>query len=155
LERRQAYSADAANIVGWFSTAAEATSWGGPKVPQPLTAEWLAGEFEKGNYWVWIDQSDKIGGIFGLIFPGDGLAHLIRFAIAPELRGRRLAKGLMEEIKELARSLRAKQLSLWVYGSNHVARHVYDEMGFQLFGERVAAEDPSGVSHKMRLDLQP
>lgn len=123
-------------------------------MPEPLTAEWLAGEFDNGNYWVWIDQRE-IAGVFGLVFLEDGVAHLTRFAIAPELRGRRLAKGLMEEIKEVARSLGAKQLSLNVYGSNQVARHVYDEMGFRLFGERVAAEDPSGVSHKMRLNLWP
>jgi len=61
----------------------------------------------------------------------------------------------MEEIKGLARSLGAKQLSLAVYGSNQTARHIYNQMGFQVVGERVAVEDPSGVSLKMRLNLRP
>jgi ribosomal protein S18 acetylase RimI-like enzyme len=53
----------------------------------------------------------------------------------------------------LARSRGAKQLSLGVYGSNRIARHIYDNMGFQVFEERVAEEDPSGVSYQMRLAL--
>ena len=40
-----------------------------------------------------------------------------------------------------------------VYGSNRIAKHVYDSVGFQVFEERVAEEDPSGVNYEMRLDL--
>jgi ribosomal protein S18 acetylase RimI-like enzyme len=153
LERRQAHPTDAASIVFWFSSAAEATLWGGPQVPTPLTSQWLAKEFEKGTYWVWVDQTGKIEGLFGLAFPEEGLARLMRFAIAPEQRGQRLAEGFVEEIKGFARSLGARQLSLGVYGSNQIARHIYDRTGFQVVGERIAAEDTSGVSHQMMLTL--
>jgi ribosomal protein S18 acetylase RimI-like enzyme len=153
LERRAARSADAHIIVLWFPTKAEAVSWGGPSVPEPLTSTWLAREFEAGSYWVWVDSAGTIEGVFSLRFLAEGIARLSRFALAPSLRGQRLAKGLVEEIITLARSLGAKQLSLGVYGSNRIARHVYDDMGFQIFGERAAEEDSSGVSHQMRLRL--
>ena len=153
LERREARSTDAPSIVLWFPTRAEAILWGGPDVPEPLTSTWLAQQIETGSYWVWVNQGGTIEGIFSLRFLKEGSARLGRFALSPSLRGQRLAKGLIEEIKTLARSLGGKQLSLGVYGSNQIARHIYDSMGFQVFGERVAEEDSSGVSYQMRLNL--
>lgn len=154
FQRRAACSTDAESIVSWFPTRAEAILWGGPDVPEPLTATWLAQQFETGSYWVWVDQGGStIEGVFSLRFLEEGSARLGRFALSPSLRGQRLAKGLVEEIKTLARSLGAKQLSLGVYGSNRIARHIYDSIGFQVFGERIAKEDPSGVSYQMRLAL--
>ena len=47
----------------------------------------------------------------------------------------------------------ARQLSLGVYGSNRIAKHVYESVGFEVFEERPAQEDPSGVDYQMRLDL--
>jgi ribosomal protein S18 acetylase RimI-like enzyme len=153
LERRQALPGDADEIVCWFSSAAEATLWGGPQVPAPLTSQWLAQEFERGGYWVWLGADGKPQGVFGLVFLEDNLVHLARFALAPDLRGRGLARGCLEEIKNLARSLGAERLSLGVYGSNRIAIHIYKTMGFHLAGERAATEDPSGVSFMMKLDL--
>jgi ribosomal protein S18 acetylase RimI-like enzyme len=138
--------------VVWFPTRAEAILWGGPNVPEPLTTAWLAQQIETGNYWVWIGKGGTIEGVFSLQFPGEGAARLGRFALSPSLRGQRLAKGFIEEIKTLARSLGAKQLFLGVYGSNGIARHIYDSTGFQVFEERAAEEDPSGVSYQMRFD---
>jgi ribosomal protein S18 acetylase RimI-like enzyme len=153
LEKRAARSTDASSIILWFPTRAEAILWGGPNVPEPLTSAWLAQQIEKGSYWVWIGQSGTIEGVFGLRFLEEGSARLGRFALSPNLRGQRLAKRFVEDILTLARSLEVKQLSLGVYGSNRIARHIYDNMGFQVFEERVAHEDPSGVSYQMRLAL--
>jgi ribosomal protein S18 acetylase RimI-like enzyme len=153
LERRAACSTDAESIVLWFPTKAEAISWAGPEVPEPLTSTWLAQQFETHSYWVWVDHDVEIKGVFGLVFLEEGSARLVRFALSPTLRGQRLAKQLVGEIIALAQSLGVKQLSLNVYGSNRIARHVYDGSGFRVFGERIADEDPSGVSYEMRLDL--
>jgi ribosomal protein S18 acetylase RimI-like enzyme len=153
LERRAARSTDAQDIVLWFPTRADAILWGGRDVPEPLTATWLAQQFETGNYRVWVDQDGAAAGVFSLRFLVDGSARLGRFALAPGLRGKRLAKGLVEETIALARSLGAKQLSLGVYGSNQIARRVYNNVGFQVVSERIAEEDPSGVSYEMKLDL--
>jgi ribosomal protein S18 acetylase RimI-like enzyme len=153
LERRQAQPGDADEIVSWFSSAAEAILWGGPQVPAPLTSQWLIEEFEKGGYWVWVGHDGNPAGVFGLIFLDDDLAHLARFALAPNLRGRGLARHCIEEVKSLARSMGARRLALGVYGSNRIALHIYKTMGFHLVGDRAASEDTSGVSYKMKLDL--
>jgi len=153
FERRAARSTDAQSIVLWFPTRADAILWGGPGIPEPLTATWLAQQFETYSYWVWVDQIGAIAGLCCLVFREEGLARFGRFALSPSLRGQRLAKWLAEEMIALARSLGARQLSLGVYGSNRIARRVYDSVGFQVIEERAAEEDPSGMNYQMRLDL--
>jgi ribosomal protein S18 acetylase RimI-like enzyme len=153
VHRRPAHSSDAEEIVGWFLTRWEMMAWGGGKVPDPLTADWLAGEFAKASYWVWVDEEGALGGVFGLM-PVETGARLIRFSLSPGMRGRGLAKALLEEILEVARASGARQVSLGVCGANSAARHLYDAAGFQLAGERVVEWNPSGVSHEMTLDLK-
>lgn len=78
---------------------------------------------------------------------------LNRFAIAPAMRGKGLAASLVREVMDIARSRGDSAMSLWVYGSNTIARRVYDELGFNVAGQRVAEEDASGVSFRMQRDL--
>jgi ribosomal protein S18 acetylase RimI-like enzyme len=61
--------------------------------------------------------------------------------------------GLMQEIIEIARQRGDTEISLGVYGSNHIARRVFDRLGFRMVGERAAKEDASGISVIMRLEL--
>jgi len=153
LEKRPAHPTDAASVVTWFPTRTEALLWGGPNVPDPLTSPWLEQEFQKHKYWVWVDRTGAIQGVFALVLRDEGLLRLARFALSPSLRGQRLSKRLVEETIALARSLGAKRMSLAVYGSNRIARHVYDSVGFRVFEERIAQENPSVVSYEMRLDF--
>jgi hypothetical protein len=44
-------------------------------------------------------------------------------------------------------------MGLGVYGSNQIARRVYDRLEFLPVSERVAEEDPSGKSITMQRDL--
>ena len=153
MERRAACSSDADSIVSWFPTRAEAVLWAGPSVPDPLTATWLAEQFEMGRYWVWVDDMGTVQGVFALNFKEDGSARFGRFALSPRLRGQHLATGLVREVIAVARSLGAKRLSLGVYGSNRKAKHVYESVGFQISSERMAEEDSSGVNYEMGLEL--
>lgn len=153
MERRAARSTDAETIVSWFSTRAEAVLWAGPSVPDPLTSAWVAQQFETASYWVWVDGADTAQGVFALNLKEHECTRFARFALSPSLRGQRLAKALVKEVITLARSLGAKRLSLGVYGSNRIARHVYESLGFEVFDERLADEDPSGVDYQMKLDL--
>ena len=89
----------------------------------------------------------------GLQAKEGGVAWLNRFGIAPALRGKGLAAQLMSELIAIARRRGDTEVSLGVYGSNHVARRVYDKLGFQPVSERIADEDPSGTSITMRLLL--
>lgn len=149
LERRPARPEDAVTICAWFSNQKDAVLWGGPSVPNPLCSDWLAKQLAEGGHWVWVDQAALLSGVFGLLFPEPDRAHLMRFAIAPSLQGRGLAKILLPEIKSLAASCGAREMQLWVYGSNHAARHVYERAGFIRVKKRTADEDVSGESYLM------
>jgi GNAT superfamily N-acetyltransferase len=89
----------------------------------------------------------------GLKAMDGGLAWLNRFGIAPVMRGRGLAVELMEEVIEIARRRGDNRMGLGVYGSNQIARRVYDRLEFLPTSERVAEEDPSGKSITMQRDL--
>ncbi len=153
LKRREATPEDAPLIVGWFATRLEQVWWGGPTVPDPLTVDWLLGQFTLGRYWVWCDGADVIQAMAGLKAMDGGLAWLNRFGIAPVMRGRGLAVELMEEVIEIARRRGDNRMGLGVDGSNQIARRVYHRLEFLPVSERVAAEDPSGISITMQRDL--
>jgi ribosomal protein S18 acetylase RimI-like enzyme len=89
----------------------------------------------------------------GLRTMPDGTAYLNRFGIAPAARGRGLSARLMAELVGIARARGDTAMSLWVYGSNRIARRVYDRLGFRIVAQRDAQEDTSGVSINMRLEF--
>ena len=153
LRRREATDEDATVIVGWFLTRRDTVWWGGPTVSDPLTAEWLIAQFPPGAFWVWTDRDNAIQAMAGLKAMPDGTAYLNRFAIAPAMRGKGLSARLMAELIGIARTRGDTAMSLWVYGSNTIARRVYDRLGFRIVAQREAPEDVSGVSIRMRLAL--
>lgn len=153
LIRREARAEDAATLVGWFPTRRDAVWWGGPAVPDPLTAAWLAEQFMQGTYWVWTDGNGIPQAMAALTSLEGGVAWLSRFGIAPAMRGQGLAAQLMEELIGIARRRGDKQMALGVYRSNHIARRVYDRSGFLPVRERAAPEDDSGVSITMRCEF--
>ncbi len=153
IGHRRAVGSDAAIVAGWFANHDDATRWGGPEVPNPLTADWLESEIADGSYFVGVDRAGDIVAIYGLKTLDENVLHLRRFAVAPRLRGQGAGKLLIRQIADFARSQGAPWLSLWVYGSNTAARRLYEQAGFLDFGQRAAAEDPTGVCLRMRLDL--
>jgi ribosomal protein S18 acetylase RimI-like enzyme len=153
LTRRQAVPADAAIIIGWFPSRRDAVWWGGPTVADPLTAAWLLEQFAAGTFWVWTDRSGVIQAMAGMKAAAGGTAYLNRFAVAPVMRGQGLSARLAAELIAIARHRGDTSMSLWVYGSNHVARHLYEKLGFKVVDQRDADEDSSGVSINMRLEL--
>lgn len=153
LKRREATAEDAQVVIAWFSTRLETVWWGGPTVPNPLTVQWLVDQFALGRYWVWLDGQGVIQAVAGLRAMDGGMAWLNRFGIAPAMRGQGLAAELMGEIIDIARRRGDSRIGLGVYGSNRIARRVYDRLGFEPISERVADEDPSGISITMQRDL--
>ena len=154
LARRKARASDAMFIYSWFPAHADAVIWGGPKVPDPFTVEWLAKEFQIDPHWVWVDDDDTPQAMFKLIFHKPARAHLTRFGIAPAMRGKGLAAGLMQEIADEAYEAGADHLTLNVYASNPRARHIYDALGFRVVEENDPTGDLGGPSTHMRLDLE-
>ena len=154
LERRKARTSDAVFIFPWFSSHLDAVMWAGPKIPEPITVEWLSSEFRSAGHWVWVDADDTPQAMFKLIDKGHGRAHLTRFAIAPAMRGKGLAAGLMQEIADEAYEAGADHLTLNVYRSNAHARRIYVQLGFQVVEENDSTGDPGGPSTHMRLNLE-
>ncbi|MGN6149204.1 MAG: GNAT family N-acetyltransferase [Rhizomicrobium sp.] len=154
LERRKARASDAVFIYPWFSSHLDAVMWAGPKIPDPITVEWLSSEFRSAVHWVWVDDDDTPQAMFKLIDKGRGRAHLTRFAIAPAMRGKGLARGMMQEIADEAYEAGADHLTLNVYQSNAHARRIYDQLGFQIVEENDPNGDLGGPSTHMRLDLE-
>lgn len=154
LERRKARASDAVFIYPWFSSHLDAVMWAGPNVPDPLTVEWLSSEFRSAVHWVWVDEDDTPQAMFKLLYPERGRAHLTRFGVAPAMRGKGLARGLIEEIADEAYEAGADHLTLNVYHSNPRARHIYDQLDFYVVEENDSTNDPGGPSVHLRLDLE-
>ena len=152
LERRKARPSDAEIVHTWFPTHLDAVIWAGPKVPNPLTAAWLAKEFKADTHWVWVDDDDTPQAMF-VLRDRDGCAHLARFGLAPAMRGKGLARGMIQEIADEAYEAGADCLTLKVYLNNARARHIYDEMGFRVIETFDGAGDPGGPGVRMRLEL--
>jgi ribosomal protein S18 acetylase RimI-like enzyme len=151
--QRPAHLEDARVVAGWFPSHEDATRWGGPDIPNPLTVAWLESEIADGSYFVCDDRTDVVVAIYSLKRLEADVVHLRRFAIAPALRGRGAGTAMVGAIAGAARSEHAQWLSLWVYGSNAAAIRLYANAGFRETGRRVAVEDASGVCLRMRLDL--
>jgi ribosomal protein S18 acetylase RimI-like enzyme len=149
IERR-----DIAAIVSWFPDRQSVIYWGGAKVPDPLTAEWLVEQTEVNSYWVWRDEKDAPIGMFGLVLPADSeRAHLMRFGLAPHWRSRGLGKLLFAQILNVARGHGMTQMSLNVYETNAAARRLYEWHGFTIAERKPPVADWSGDNLHMMLSL--
>jgi len=122
-------------------------------VPKPLTSRWLVEQFSEDRYWVWLTPSNTIAAVAGLKVLEAERVHLTRFGIAPVMRGRGLAGKLLADIANTARELGMRQVTLSVYLSNSVARHVYTRAGYKMFEELPGQNDPGGAYVRMRLTL--
>lgn len=63
-------------------------------------------------------------------FMAKPLLNIHDFAVAPEFRGRGLAKKLMAKIEEVARNLGCCKITLEVLEGNKIARAAYETCGF-------------------------
>ncbi|MBX7198781.1 MAG: GNAT family N-acetyltransferase [Rhodospirillaceae bacterium] len=145
---RGAREEDAASVVAWFTTYAEAILWGGPAVPAGFDAKWLAGEITAapdGYRTAYVPG--VIVGICGLRrFAEERRLHIQRLGIAPLYRGKGLGRLLLKDAIAEAQKQSVPTVSLNVYGSNLRARRLYEEFGFCASKTRNAPEDVSGVS---------
>jgi RimJ/RimL family protein N-acetyltransferase len=147
---------DAETIIGWFSTHQDAVIWGGPDVPNPLTASWLAQQFLDAyrRYYVLTDETGRICGTYFLYpMPEECRVHLGRFAVAPNLRRRGLASLMIQYAMDAARSYDAQKLTLKVYDHNLAARRVYDRAGFCVTKGAPVEPDRYGIAVPMSFDL--
>jgi ribosomal protein S18 acetylase RimI-like enzyme len=130
--------------------------WGGPHVPDPVTASWLAAEFEgrARAHFVAVDETERPLGLIGMRRrTGERRVHLIRVAVAPERRGEGVALRLIEAMAAVARAGGARRLTLNVYGLNAPALRAYEKAGFRLAELTPGQSDSEGRVLRMARSL--
>jgi RimJ/RimL family protein N-acetyltransferase len=135
LRIRPARRVDAPEVARWFPDRPSAVLWGGPHVPDPVSAPWLAREFEARAraHFVAVEAEERAIALIGMRRRlGERRVHLIRVAVAPERRGEGLSLRLIEAMATLARLGGARRLTLNVYGANAPAVRAYEKAGFRL-----------------------
>ena len=152
---RPARALDALAVVRWFPTRASVVLWAGPGLPEPLHGMWLAREVARQRHYVLIGPEGGLAGFFGVTFHlGERRAHLIRFALAPGLRGRGLGDVLVRAAVEVASSQgAAERLTLAVYAHNAPARRTYERAGFGAYARAGQEVTPEGEVVRMVLEL--
>ncbi len=92
-------------------------------------AETLVGTIEH----LWIAESDgKFIGCIGLVETNEQTAQLRWLLIEPEVRGRGIAKVLMQKFLDYCKVKKYENIFLWTVNKLAAARIVYERLGFQL-----------------------
>jgi RimJ/RimL family protein N-acetyltransferase len=134
---RPARAVDAPEIVSWFPDHEAAVRWGGPAVPDPLDAIWLAREFSaRGRaYFVLAGEDGRPIGVIGMRRRlSESRVHLMRVGVKPELRGQGLIRLLIEAVAQVALVGGATRLTLNVYADNPSAIRAYEKARFRQAG---------------------
>jgi RimJ/RimL family protein N-acetyltransferase len=147
LRLREAVATDAGIIVRWFPDRVQALLWGGPDVPQVLTAEWLVEQFADASRktYVLVDDAECLRGTYALReIAEESRLHIGRFGVAPEMRGFGIGTRMLDMATALARRLGHRRLTLFVYDTNVDARRLYERYGFRDVEPGFALENEEG-----------
>ncbi len=91
-----------------------------------------------GGVWLIDGPRDRVElrGCLALTDEGDGLGRPRWFVLAPELRGRGLGRGLVDELVARAREQGFERLELETFSALSAAARIYRELGFRVTSER-------------------
>jgi RimJ/RimL family protein N-acetyltransferase len=131
-------------LMSWFASEREVVQWGGPGVCFPLDDEQLQAivdesQTEPATRLCWMARRDRelIGHAQLALNWRNGNASIGRVAIAPERRGQRLARPMLELVLAEAFALDdVERVELGVYSWNAPAIATYKRLGFQVEGTR-------------------
>ena len=124
-----------------------------------LTGQQWRDDVERDLWMVARDQDGTPAGL-AVLYPHDtfpdGAPQLGSMWVAPQWRGRGVARRLVTTITAEARRLGADALGLWVTAGNEQARGVYAKLGFHLTGAmKPAPRDPAVAMHRMLRRIDP
>jgi len=131
-------------LASWFGTEAEAVQWAGPTVTVPLDDRQFAAMVAESRSdpparlcWMAQQGEDLIGHAQIALDWRNGNARLARVAVAPEMRGKGLAKPILCLAIEAAFALpEIERIELNVYPFNVPALRTYLALGFVHEGVR-------------------
>lgn len=119
-------------VVGWVPDAGALYLFTGPRLHWPLTEFQLSDMEDHDGFTAWMlvnNQTNNPVGHFDITLQA-GTARVGRIIIAPELRGRGLARELVGHVIQQASRLGASELTLNVIIGNEPAIRAYERAGF-------------------------
>ncbi|MCA0339423.1 MAG: GNAT family N-acetyltransferase [Proteobacteria bacterium] len=139
-------------LLGWFPSHADLVQWGGPLLEFPLSHGQLERMLAEGRSdpparlcWTAVFDGELAGHVQLAFDWRNGNAVLSRVAIAPEMRGRRLAGRMIALAIDKAFGFQAiERLELNVFTWNTPAIRTYEALGFTLEGVRRASARVEG-----------
>ena len=105
--------------------------------PTPWTSGAFYNELTNNQFakYIVMEVDGNIAGYGGMWVIGDE-AHVTNIAVRAEYRGRKLGERLVRELQRTAFLFGAQRMTLEVRVSNHIARRLYEKLGFYSVGLR-------------------
>ena len=134
-------------LAAWFPTEAALIQWGGPRLTYPLDASQMQAMLDEGSCdpplrrcWMAVAEAAIVGHAQLAFDWNNGVARLGRVAIAPALRGLKLAAPMLSLVMaEAFKHPSISRLELNVYSFNQAAIHTYQASGFLVEGTNRSA----------------
>mgnify|MGYP000084117622 FL=1 len=100
-----------------------------------------------------IDEQQSIVGYAGVFAPGEAEADILTVGVVPEQRGKGIAKALMAQITDWAKSQGTTAMMLEVKVDNVEAIGLYQSLGYSQLNVRKNYFGPGLDAQVMRLEL--
>lgn len=145
MQLRRAAQTDIIELMSWFNTLGEVTSWAGPGFRFPFSIASFAEDVRLSSVSSWILQADdgQILG-FGQYSMQSGHCHLSRLVIHPQFRGHGFIQILLAKLLRQGKAaLQTRSASLFVFKTNPGAMRAYQLAGF------IEQPHPQGLLHEL------
>ena len=121
----------------------------------PWSASQYKEEFSSPTRYfvVAIDEQQSIVGYAGVFAPGEAEADILTVGVVPEQRGKGIAKALMAQITDWAKSQGTTAMMLEVKVDNVEAIGLYQSLGYSQLNVRKDYFGPGLDAQVMRLEL--